>query len=266
MKVVTDQGSRGSRAAFPVLIFCFCALTLCGAGRARAERCAAIAGGSPALSEIAPEVRLRFIQQRLRHAARNARIWSYGWGSLYTALTVVNLSISPAFNSNERIDYYVGTGSAAVGVASFLLAPLKVMHDQRALDRLIAQGPRDANPCVLLAEAEKYLLRDAQSEAFGKGLFVRFAGVAFNIGVGALLGFAFGHWGEASINMMAGVAVGQIMIATQPEDAVTDLARYRTGSLAASDSATSSRMPFSLTPVLSPTGQGGYGFILARPF
>src|SRR5439155_19443066 len=78
---------------------------------------------------------------------------------------------------------------------------------------------------------EGLLIRDAKSSAFGKSALTHAGNFAINIGVGFLLGFGFGHWDQAAIQGLAGIAVGEAMILSQPNDTVADLRRYRGGNL-----------------------------------
>jgi hypothetical protein len=206
------------------------ALLLCAAP-SRATECAPMFGATPSLATVDAEVRLQFLQRELRHAARRARIWAWGWGGFYSAVTVVSLAVTPAVSSDDRVDYYVSAGAAFIGVAALTVMPLKVMSDQRWLDRRIARAGPTTDRCALVADAERLLLRDAASEELGIGPLTHAGTFAVNVGVGLLLGLAFDHWQQAGIQMLSGIAVGEFMIMTQPTGSVDALMRYRRGAL-----------------------------------
>jgi hypothetical protein len=199
------------------------------------EHCRAIDGGAPELAAVDARVRLQFIDDGLRAGARRARIWSWSWLTLYTTLTATygGLAIAAA-SRDSKIDYWIATGSSAIGVLTLAAMPLAVKADQRRLSRLLANPPPNAegqDPCVLLAQAEAYLVRDAASEAFGVSPLVHAGSFVFNAGIAILLGAGFGHWDTAAITGAIGIVVGEAEILSQPTDVVDLLAVYRTGRL-----------------------------------
>ena len=195
-------------------------LLLVSAGRAGAVECAPIAGGGPALGRIDAAVRLRFLRDRMRVAAHKTRIWTWTWAGLYSSLIVYNLAQLSGADRTKEIDLGVGAAASGVGVLSIALAPQEVIADQYWLERRLRHAPSGTDVCALIADAERLLIRDAKSSAFGKSAMVHGGNFAFNIGVGFLLGFGFHHWDQAAIQGLAGIAVGEIMSWSQPNDTV----------------------------------------------
>jgi hypothetical protein len=191
----------------------------------------AVVQGTPALGRVDAGVRLRFVRERLRHEARRARIWSWTWAGIYTGLTAGQLALTAAVARDQRRDYYVGAGAAFIGLIPLTVMPLSVMGDQKWLERRLATAPPGTHECVLLAEAETLLVRDAKNEAFGRSSLVHIGNVVVNLIVFTIIGAGFGHWPNASISFVTGVVVGEAMIYTQPLGAVDDLDRYRGGDL-----------------------------------
>ena len=240
-----------------------------GAAPARAGECTtAVVKGDPALGGIDAAVRLRFLRERLRDEARRARIWTWSWAGIYAGLTAGQLALTPAFSKSQRRDYYVGAGSSFLGLAVVGVMPLQVMGDQRWLERRLAKAPPGTHECVLLAEAEQLLVRDAKNEAFGVSTLVHLGNILVNLGVFAALGFGFGHWPSGAISFTVGVAVGEVMIFTQPLGAVEDLRRYRAGELTPAPPAP--RVGLTVAPFapFTPTGARGapHGAALALTF
>jgi hypothetical protein len=196
---------------------------------ARAAECAPIAGGVPELGRIDANTRLNFLRERLRRAARRARIWSWTWGSLYSSLVVVNVAQMPWAERSELIDLGFGAGASMVGVLTLVVLPPSVMGDQRFLEWRLGRG---GDVCAELADAEWVLVRAAKSAAFGKGPLVHAGNVVFNVSIMLALGVGFHHWGQAALNGMSGILVGELMAFTQPADAIDDLERYRAADLA----------------------------------
>jgi hypothetical protein len=193
--------------------------------------CAPITGGTPELGRIDASVRLRFLRDRLRLAAHRTRIWTWTWAGIYSSLTVGNLALMAGTDRSGLIDDGVGAGASFVGILAIALSPQKVIGDQYWLERRLRTAPPGTDVCALVADAERLLLRDAKSSAFGKSALTHAGNFVFNIGIGFLLGFAFDHWKQAAIQGLVGIAVGEVMILSQPNDTVIDLKRYRAANL-----------------------------------
>jgi hypothetical protein len=200
-------------------------------GDARATECAPIAGGLPELEHIDASVRLRFIRDRLRVEAHKTRIWAWTWAGIYSTITVVDLGLLHDHSRHALIDNGVGAGASAVGILSIALVPPAVIGDQYWLERRLRNATPGTDACALLADAERLLMRSAKSAAFGKSPLIHAGNFAFNLGVSFLLGFGFGHWEQAALQGLVGIAVGEVMIISQPAELVRDLRRYRAANL-----------------------------------
>jgi hypothetical protein len=194
--------------------------------------CRRIEGGLHALEGIDADVRLRFIDEHLRLGARRARIWAWTWAGIYSSLTLGEVILGVTEKDPESAkDDYLGAAASFVGLAVLVVLPLDVMRDQRWLERRLKHAPPNTDRCALLADAERLLIRDAASEEFGTGPLVHVGNFLFNIGVSLFQGLYFGHWGQAAITGLVGIAVGEIQAFTQPTDVVRALARYRQADL-----------------------------------
>ncbi|MHB8877432.1 MAG: hypothetical protein ACYC8T_27385, partial [Myxococcaceae bacterium] len=122
-----------------------------------------------------------------------------------------------------------------------------------------ADSSAQPGPCPTLASAERLFLRDAEGEAFGVSWLLHGANVVFNVAVGLVLGLGWGHWESGAINAAAGIAIGEVMILTQPTGVVSDLERYRGGEL---------RPPAQMAWRVGagPLGRGGFGLRLGASF
>jgi hypothetical protein len=194
------------------------------------ECTASLVGGEPALQHLNADVRLRFIHERLHVDARHARIWSYAWGTIYSALAAGQFVAAPLVSHASGLDLYVGGGAALIGVIPLVVTPLKVIGDEKRLDELETEASK-TDSCVALAQAEKLLNRDAANEARGRSLLFHGGNVVFNVGLFLVLGAGFGHWTSATISLLTGIATGEVMIFTQPVGAVEALRQYRRGDL-----------------------------------
>ena len=215
--------------------------------------CRVIDGGDLSLGHIDAATRIRFLQHSFRHAARRARVWSWTWAGAFTALTVGQLALSPAYPADARVDLYVGAASSLVGVLSLVVLPMRVMGDQRRFDARLAEAPADADLCALLADGERRLLRDAASERDGQSGLLHAGNMLLNIAAGLVLGIGFHRWSSALLNIFGGSAVGEVMLLTQPTEAVKLLSRYRRGDLS---SRPAPEPVWSLAPDLGPNQIG----------
>lgn len=200
-------------------------------GAARAETCAAPAGGSASLVSIDSAVRLRFLRERLRAETRRVRIWSWAWAGAYSALTVGSLALLADGDANKRPDHIVTAAASLIGLGSKVVTPQPILHDQAWFERRIARAPAGESQCALVAEGERLLAHAAHGEAFGTGTLLHLGTFLVNVAGGLTLGIAFDHWGSAALQGVGGIAIGELMIFTQPEGAERDLERYRAGNL-----------------------------------
>ena len=197
-----------------------------------APPCPTIAGGDVALARHDVEARLAFIRARLAHDAWRARQWSLGFATSYALLTGASLVAAPFLRDRAGVpDLYVGAGSGIIGFGLIAVGPLRVMDDHDALEQaVVAAGPA-SDRCELLALAETMLIRDAKNEAFGRGWLIHSGNVLLGVGALLILGLGYHRWGSGVANGLGSVAVGEIMILTQPHGLVRDLRSYRAGDL-----------------------------------
>lgn len=194
-----------------------------------------LTGANPRLAAIDGRARLTWIDDHLTAAAHQARIWGWGWGLGIGASGVASLAVVPFVSRADRIDWYTSAASAAIGVVPFLVSPLDVAKDARTLHQrlVVAAGTQqtipDADVCSLLTDAESRLVRDADNQRLQQSWWLHAGNVAFNTGVTLFLGFGFHHWESGLINGIAGAAVGEAIILTQPTRTIDDLETYRSG-------------------------------------
>jgi hypothetical protein len=243
-----------------------CVLSLLGPA-ARPARADSFCPISPAVgtgpAEIPGEVRLAWIDARLARAAHHASLWTWGWGIGIGAAAVANLAALPFVARQDRIDWYTGAATTVIGIVPLVIAPLAVIGDSRALHASITNTPSTDNGaapvprghvCVLVADAESRLVRDAQNQADGQRWWLHVGNVVLNFGVGLFLGIGYHHWGAGAFNALLGTAIGEALILTQPTASIGDLRRYRAGLLDDDHSGGAAR---------APTGAPGSGWGVA---
>jgi hypothetical protein len=189
---------------------------------------ATLGGVAERTSALDPELRLRWIDGELARSAGHARFWTGGWGFALGAGTLANLVPLTWVSADQRVDWYTGAATTAIGVVPLLIAPLDVIADSRGLRaRLGARTPGDT--CALLADAETLLVRDAKNQADGQRWWLHVGNVVLNAGVGLFLIVGFHHWAAGIWNAASGAVIGEVIIFTQPTGAIDSLRRYRDG-------------------------------------
>jgi len=202
-------------------------------GRALAATCAPPPGAEARLAQIDAAERLRWIENRLDQEARRGRLWARGWAIGIGAGGLASLIAVPFVAPSDRVDWYVGAASAAIGVIPLLVSPLAVIHDAPKLSAAVASTPWNdqAQVCATLLDAEHKLAADAANEHWQQGWWMHAGNLAFNTGVLLFLGLGYGHWTAGLINGGAGVVVGEALILTQPTHLIDELAAYNRGEL-----------------------------------
>jgi len=246
-----------------------CIALLCGvvvcmltAGRAPgAGTCPAMSGADPALAARDADERLDFIRERLAGEALRGRVWNDAWSISYGLLTVTQLVLVPVFeDAGPRADLYVGAGSSAIGLAALVILPLEVMSDNVELEQQLSEKGDQPDLCAVLARAEGLLLSAAENEDQGVSFWMHAASALLNIGAGLILGLGFDRWESGAINAAAGIAIGELMILTQPDALPGDLQRYRLGEFESSGD--EQTVSWALLPGFSSSG-GGLRFVLS---
>jgi len=199
------------------------------------EKCPVPGGADPSLGDIDARERAHFIQEHLRRDASNARTWSVGWTitSLATGATGLTLGLIES-DKDKRTGSFIWAGTSLIMPARLLLSPLHVMGDSRALD---GTDPRDLGTCAGLARAEAFLARDAEQEERGTAWYSHAMAIGFNIGLGAILGYALDDWGNNALAAGVGIVLSELQIWTQPMGAAHARTRYLAGNLATPDEA-----------------------------
>jgi len=232
---------------------------LAQAAQARATTCAPPPNADARVGQIDGRDRLHWIERRMDHEASRVRLWSRVWGIGIGAAGVASLAAVPFVAPGDRVDWYTGAVSAAVGVVPFLLSPLTVTRDAPRLSATVAAlppGDDDARVCATLADAERKLAASADNERWQRGWWTHAGNIAFNTGVLLFLGLGYHHWVSGIINGASGVAVGEAIILTQPTGSISDLRAYERGDL--SVAAAAGRRSKNLTMFYM--GWGGAGF------
>jgi hypothetical protein len=242
---------RGHRFVFAAAVFG--ATAGLGSTQAGAAVCPA-PEAAPAVASIDSEVRLEYLTRAFDREVRDIDTWSWTWGGIYTAATIAQgTALGLTTNHATKIDLTVGTIAAGFGALSLTLLPLKLTLPMRSASDAATQKPLGEDPCLVLADAERTLVRVEKDQAFSTGIVGHIGNVAVNLGIALILGIGYGHWVSAALSGGIGLAVGETNAFTQPHHLAEVLENYRSGRL---DPTTPQLSSWSVVPVVSPSMSG----------
>lgn len=220
--------------------------------------CPTIVGGNAALAALDPGRRILYVQRRLDEDARRVRILAWSFAALYTGLTVGNgARLRVVHTHGDKVDQVFATAASAFGLVVLAIMPPAVLRDHTRLTRIVRSYESSDDRCGVLAAAERILLRDAKSEAFGRGPMVHVGNFAFNAAIGILLLTVWHHSATAQLVAPVAIAGGELqqgLLWTHTNDA---LETYRSGHLD-DRSPTHAPLSWSLVPRL---GHGHVGAV-----
>ena len=171
-------------------------------------RVPAIAGGGDALAGQDAATQIEFIHRTLLDDGRHAKAWWIGWVTFLSAAELFELPgaivgnvvpVPPRTPNNgfgrflltalqyDHVGLYEGSVTTAGGIASLLFTQAHAPFDGTAFDLRLRHDQGD-DPCALLAEGERLLLRDAHDEAVGQGVLTHVLNAAVNVTSSLILG------------------------------------------------------------------------------
>lgn len=247
-----------ARSFLPVRTACLWAV-LSGAwspiASAHALECTLPASAKPTLSAHSPEARLDFIHQALRAAARSERRYAIGWSLTYTGLAAGTWLFVPLSNDPRQwMESAFNSGTSTFAALTALIGPVGVIRDQQRLERLLEQTESGADRCATLAHAERLLRHAADNQHSARSAFAHISSFAFNIGLGLVLGYGLERPRSAALNTTIGIALGELMIATRPRQALRSQERYLAGDLRTESEHLAAQL--SIAPLSVGTGYG----------
>jgi hypothetical protein len=213
---------------------------------------AAIDGAEPARAEDQERVaeRLRFIHERLKAEAVQARTWEAGWSIVYIGgLGYASYELANAHSASALTQGAIGAGQSLIGAMTMGLLPLKA---SRGAHELESAHDADDSP-ERLRLAESLLRRNAAETELRYSWKPHVISIAMNLIGGAAIWIA-GDLRRGAQSAGIAIAVGELQIWTQPWQAARDLREYRQrfGGLAAT-STTSRAVATSLAVHISAT-------------
>lgn len=200
-------------------------------------------------TERSDAARLKFLQSELGAEAKRLHTWRFAWGATYGVLTLGQLVPVPLILEADKLEWYWGAGTTAVGLAWILIDPPELLE---AGPRFATKAAEGDGVCALIAEGEALLEQSAAYERSCQRWYNHALNVAFNVGIGLVLGAGYGHWVAGAVNFGLGVVLGELTIFTTPKRLVSAWAEYQRGALGEA----SSPVAVSWFPMVRPDGAG----------
>lgn len=160
------------------------------------------------------EERLEVLRGAFDDQIRGLEIWSYSWGSIYTAAAATQAIVTTQLKPDDpaRTDLIVGAVSAGVGSLTFWVAPLRFTLPLKN----VRKDWDNPDRCALLARAEAVRTKVASEQRLGKSWIAHAGNVLVNVGISLILGLGYNHWQAALISGLVGTAIGELNLFTQP--------------------------------------------------
>lgn len=221
-----------ARTRAPVAMAWCAALVLMAASPPlHAQSCAAMDGADAALQQIDPQERVDWLSKQLEDESAAAQRWSGVWRAGYITAAAAEVALTPFQSRTDRKESYLGASSCLVGVVALTVSPLDVTEDGKGQRARTAEWARSEGLCAALARVERRVIAHAANERSNKGWLNHTGNAAFNILLGALFAFGLHDKTAGVVNLVAGTAVGELMINTQPDRLTDVLHDYRAGHL-----------------------------------
>jgi hypothetical protein len=183
------------------------------------------------LSATDLEARATFLEQSLEGPQVHARAWWWGWLSFYSAAVIaqsIRLGLVDGMDESapaQRADFTISIVKAVGGITSLLLLPLSAMDGAEEMQKVEGDTIEDARRRVMLGEAA---LAENASESDRRYNWIRHtAMIAVNIAGGLIVWLGYEDLQRGAISTAVGIAVGEIILWTQPWQPRDSFDEYR---------------------------------------
>lgn len=177
--------------------------------------------------------RLQFLCERLDARERNLRLWWGIWVGVHASMGAAQALVAGfadrAFESPKRARSYrnsLATGAITSGVGLVAaLASYPAGARGCAPARRLRDGSTEGDARAL-ALAEKHMRDTAKGLRFGRSWLTHLGGVVVNLAAGLVLWLAFDQPVDGAVQLLAGTAVAELQVWTQPTATIRDWDEY----------------------------------------
>ena len=204
-------------------------LLVCFPLRAVAVECAQPEGANGrGVSAKSARERLDYLARQFTQETKASQTYMTVYGTSYLALTAGQLVLVPVSADADKPTWYWGALNSLIGFAAVMLVPLSVV-DAGPKFAARAQTVSDEDTCRLVEEGEKLLKTSFDEETFQRSWLVHLANGVLGVGFGLLLGFGYKQWVSGVVNGLSSIAIGELMLWTQPNQLIPGWKAYLTG-------------------------------------
>lgn len=145
---------------------------------------------------------------QLRAEADRAWAWRRNWTLINVGLMAGSFALVPLVNHEDRPDWIIsGAGSGITAITTWFF-PLRVESAAEELEAL---------PAARRAERLPRLWRESAEDEHDRVTWPwHVANVALSAGAGAIIAFGYDHYVSGAVTAVAGTALGEVQILTQP--------------------------------------------------
>lgn len=179
--------------------------------------------------------RIHSLQRSLDDRTGSARLWWYGWAGFYAGATIVSLTAAlTSGNRTLQITSGVSAAESFVGLSGMLILPFAAKDAAAELRDMPEATPEERSKKLLAAE--ELLQKSAEDEAAGRSWVQHMLGVLVNAAGALVLWQGYGSkirqaggepWEQALLSFVAGTAVSELQIWTEPTGAMAAYKDYR---------------------------------------
>lgn len=181
--------------------------------------------------------RIDNIQQSLDDGTGSAQLWWYGWVGFYSAATALPLAVAlTTDNKTLQVTSGVAAGESLIGLGGMLIFSFPPRSAAAELRSMPENTPEER--MKKLSVAETLLKESSDSEMAGTSWVQHSLGVLVNAAGALVIWQVYGNrikqaggtaWEQALIAFVAGTAVSEVQIWTEPTRAISDEKEYTSG-------------------------------------
>lgn len=204
-------------------------MLVCFPLRALAVECAQPEGATgTGVSAKSASERLAYIAQLLTQETKASQRYMTVYGTSYLGLAAAQLALIPVMPEADAPVWYWGAVNALIGFAAVMLLPPTINeHAPKFAQRV--QGVRDDEACALVEEGERLLKVGFEEQSFQRGWLMHTGNALLGVGFALLLGFGYRQWVSGVVNGLVSIAIGELMLWTQPSQLIPGWKAYLTG-------------------------------------
>lgn len=174
--------------------------------------------------------KLKFLNTRFSQAAADARLWQYGWLSLFSGVAVLNgAAYTQTEGEHNRYDRKVGFTTSFLGAADMLLNPMRTHNFAEQLQAMPEHTAEQRYSKRVQAEA--WLTIAAERERYEQSTLNHVLASVVNGLAGLAVARDDGRVADGWMTFLTGVIASEVKILSAPENMLATEYLYHSGKL-----------------------------------